>query len=177
MSAKLRWLVHEFDRHVCSRALGASRYRTPEAVHMLAVIAMHESGLSLFQRDSLGMPIRGLARSPWQFERAGVLGLARHRARTSGADVLEALETGLGWQVRIAPEQVWERCAWDIVLACRLARALLWTVPHPLPRPVPDDEEEGWRQYLEAWRPGIRDSGARRRWRIVWRAIMEEDEA
>jgi hypothetical protein len=32
------------------------------------------------------------------------------------------------------------------------ARLLLFTLPAPLP--LQSDPDEGWRQYLDAWRPG-----------------------
>ena len=38
------------------------------------------------------------------------------------------------------------------ILACGIARLLLWTLPGKLPGP--DEAEKGWQQYLAAWRPG-----------------------
>lgn len=162
----MRWWREEFDRHVCSRALGATRYRSPRAVNMLAAIALQEAaGNVLFQRMSDGTPARHLARSLWQLERPTVAGLAGHEAARR---VLDELDPGLATLAAASPRQVWERCAWDLVLACRLARALLWTVPEPLPPDTPAGEEEAWRQYLWAWRPGKPD---RARWHRVWRGL------
>lgn len=169
----MKWWREELRSHVCWRAFERTPHLvTDEAVNMLAAIALAESaGNALFQIGSDGLPRPDLARSPWQFELAGVLAIARHEKARA---VLGELETGLDWAVRITPERVWERSAWDPVLACRLARALLWTVPDPLPPATPDGEEEGWRQYLAAWRPG---RPSRDRWQRVWRSLLAETTA
>lgn len=165
------WLVSEFDRFLASKALGATRYRSTDAVFMLTAIAVHESGLRAFQLSTSGFPLRSAARGLWQFEIEGVRSVVRHDAAYG---CLEDLDHALAWRARIKPEQVWAELPWDPVAAMRIARALLWSVPEPLPRPNLDEEKRGWQQYLTAWNPGAREETARRRWRSVWSWLLKQ---
>lgn len=90
----------------------------------------------------------GPARGLWQFERAGgVAGVLRHAlTRELALDVCHAL----GNAGTVA--SVYHRLQHDDILAACFARLLLWTVPQGLPGR--DEPDEGWNQYLKAWRPG-----------------------
>lgn len=119
---------------------------TPAAQAMLIAIGMQES------RFRYRRQIGGPARSFWMFERAGVRGVAMHAAST--APLTKALDA-LCYPAIVSRAQI-TACHSVLehqdVLACCFARLLLWTLPNALPSQ--SDPEEGWRQYLEAWRPG-----------------------
>lgn len=116
-----------------------ARMDTREARVMLVAIAYQESGLTYRQQ------VHGPARSYWQFEVTGVRGVLHHRSTKSrAAAVLEALN------YPASPQLVHDAIADNDVLACALARLLLWTLPTPLAA----NEADGWEQYIEAWRPG-----------------------
>lgn len=113
-----------------------------EARAMLYAIARQESRLQY--RRQIGGPARGW----WQFEQGGgVRGVVQHPAtRPLLLPVLERLRYEPVVPILYA---VIEH---NDLLAAVFARLLLYTVPQRLPGP--DDAEEGWRQYLWAWRPG-----------------------
>jgi hypothetical protein len=112
-----------------------------DARRMLIAIAMQESRIR-YRRQ-----IRGPVHSYWQSERFGgmVHGcMSHHATKEHYAELCNALDYSAfdGDQVYIAIEH-------NDVLAAGLARLLLWTLPQKLPMHVDD----GWSQYLEAWRP------------------------
>jgi hypothetical protein len=114
-----------------------------KAKAMLLAIGLQESRMTYRKQHHDG-PARGL----WQFERGGgVRGVLMHKATTVIAHAVCAAR-------EVAPTSltVWEALEHDDVLACCFARLLLYTVPHGLPGP--DQWQEGWAQYLWAWRPG-----------------------
>jgi hypothetical protein len=90
--------------------------------------------------------IGGPARSYWQFEKdGGVAGLFRVAPRK--------LETVCAaCDVSFDPATVFEAMAWHDMLACSMARLLLWTDPAALPGL--GDKDAGWQYYLRNWRPG-----------------------
>ena len=109
---------------------------------MLLAIGMQESRLT--HRKQINGPARGL----WQFERGGgVAGVLRHPATQAHAATL-------CWRCGNAgtTAAVYHQLEHDDVLAAGFARLLLWTLPGVLP--VRGQAEEGWRQYIAAWRPG-----------------------
>ena len=109
---------------------------------MLLAIGMQES--RLIHRKQIGGPARGL----WQFERGGgVAGVLRHHKTGHWAK-------GVCWNLGNAGTvaSVYHQLEHDDVLAACFARLLLWTIPQGLPGR--DEPEEGWNQYLKAWRPG-----------------------
>ena len=122
-----------------------------EARVMLIAIAMQES--RAIHRVQIGGPARGF----WQFERGGgVAGVLRHAASREHA--VAACER-LGYAPDVGA--CYTAIADNDVLAGVFARLLLWTLPQALP----DTPEEGWRQYLDAWRPGKPHPGA---WPQCW---------
>lgn len=119
------------------------KMRSPAAAAMLVAIALQESGAR--HRRQVG----GLARGFWQFEPIGVIGVLRHPASSDHARA--ALEP-LCYDRSLTAYEIHRIMEDNDVLACVFARLLLWTLPDALPSS--DHADEGWRQYLAAWRPG-----------------------
>ncbi len=109
---------------------------------MLMAIGLQESRFTARTQD--GGPARGF----WQFERGGgVKGVLNHSATQPHINkVLDALEYDR------SSETSYQSIADNDILACAFARLLLWTLPGALPGP--SDPNEGWQQYMEAWKPG-----------------------
>lgn len=148
-----------------------SKLDTPAARAMLIAIALQESGIKA-RRQILeaGKPWwasrPGAANGFWQFERdGGVRGVLRHPG--ASAIVLPVLAELL---YPPDPYAVHEALIHNDVLACVLARALLYSVPDALPGP--DEHGNGWAQYLSAWRPGKahKESWARN-YEIAWEVV------
>ena len=119
-----------------------SKMDTPEARAMLLAIGFQESAFKY--RLQIGGPARGF----WQFEQSGgIRGVLHHpNTRHTIAEVCEVL------RVSAQEDACYTAVAYNDMLACCFARLLLWTLPWALPGR--GDLEEGWKQYLEAWRPG-----------------------
>lgn len=115
--------------------------RSVEARALVLAIALQES--KLIARRQIGGPARGYP----QFEVAGVSGVLRHEHSRAHAERLcEVLDVPpLVGSVHAALE-------YQDVLAAGFSRLLLWTLPSALPRE--GQPELGYRQYLDAWRPG-----------------------
>ena len=138
-----------FLRTAVAPALGLlpEAMQTSDAHAMLIAIALQESGLHA--RRQL---FNGPGRSYFQFELGahptdGVTGVLNHpRSAARVHEFCLALDIGP------TPPAVYEAIEFHDVLACGCARLLLWTLPRRLPQK--DESFEGWRQYLELWRPG-----------------------
>jgi hypothetical protein len=117
---------------------------SPEAIQMLLAIGWQESR---FQHRA---QTRGPARGFWQFEKGGgVVGVLRHRkTKQTIRDVLLALL----YPSNMDEGQAYVAIEHNDVLAAAFARLLLFTHPRKLPALM--DADEGWKQYLETWRPG-----------------------
>jgi len=90
--------------------------------------------------------IGGPARSFWQFERGGGVAGLFSVTPTQLQKVCDFLS------IPFDSATVFEAMAWNDMLACCMARLLLWTDPQPLPKV--GDVEGGWDYYLRNWRPG-----------------------
>lgn len=119
---------------------------TAEARRFLLAIALQESGLTHRRQVGSDGHEDGPAASYWQFERAGgCRGVLTHRAsaphmrRICEAFDVEPLEAAL-----------WEAMRYQDIVAAAAARLLVLTLPTALPRTA----DEGWEQYVNAWRPG-----------------------
>lgn len=131
---------------------------TTAARAMLLAIALQESRCC--HRRQIGGP----ARSFWQFEIGGVRGVLSHKA--SKPHVASAL-AALAYPVTDDATTPYTAIEHNDVLACVFARLLLWTLPSALPGK--DDAEQGWQQYLAAWRPGKPHRGSWDQWYgIAW---------
>ena len=129
------------------------RLDTPEARALLICIALQESGLrARRQMLEAGKPWwesrPGAANGLFMFERdGGVRGVMRHPA--ASAIVLPVIDALLYPR---DPYAVHEALIHNDVLACVLARALLYSTPDAMPRP--NEPDKGWAIYIKAWRPG-----------------------
>jgi hypothetical protein len=119
-----------------------AKMSSPEAIAQLVAIGMQESGL--MHRKQINGPANGLL----QFELGGgIAGVLRHQeTRDDIRKVLKALCYG------DTPMTSYNAIEHNDVLACAYGRLLLWTEPKKLPTARQPDE--GWRQYLNTWRPG-----------------------
>ena len=95
--------------------------------------------------------VKGPARGLWQFELGsleeggGVCGVFRHPATRHFVQELCATCT-----VEHNPFAIHKALMFDDLLAAYIARLLLWTDLHPLPK----NAEQGWITYIANWRPG-----------------------
>lgn len=119
-----------------------ARMDSDEARAMLIAIALQESRFE--HRAQIGGPARGF----WQFELGGgVRGVLNHPgSKQYIRHVLDSLAYDY------LPETSYEAIKNNDVLACCYARLLLWTLPDVLP--TRGEDEESWKQYIDAWRPG-----------------------
>ena len=128
-------------------ALLPPRMDSPEAKAMLIAIAMQESRWD--ERRQIGGPARGF----FQFElgtpatRGGVTGVLLHK---SAGPLIKHVLDRLDYDH--TPNTSFTAIEHNDVLAFAYARCLLWTLPRLLP--LRDEADEGWEQYIEAWRPG-----------------------
>jgi hypothetical protein len=113
----------------------------PAAKAMLIAIAMQESRWD--ERRQIGGPARGF----FQFEIAGIRSVLNHRA---SQPIIHAVLDRLDYDH--APLTSFTAIEHNDVLAFAYARCLLWTLPAPLP--LRGEADEGWEQYIAAWRPG-----------------------
>lgn len=125
-------------------ALGVPPSRS--AIRQILAIALQESGLR-YRRQVVSDGVEnGPAASFWQFEKGGgCRGVLTHKA------VSEKMRHVCD-MFRVQPTEggLWEAMRYqDIVAACA-ARLLLYTLPNRLP----ETADEGWAQYMAAWRPG-----------------------
>ena len=122
-------------------ALLPEKLDTKEAWAMMFAIAMQESRLD--ERRQIGGPARGF----WQFEFGGIKGVLQHKA---SQPLIFAVLDRLDYDH--TPNTSFTAIEHNDVLAFAYARCLLWTLPWTLPGPV--EVQEGWNQYIDAWRPG-----------------------
>jgi len=119
---------------------------TPQAARFLLAIALQESGLRNRRQVSADGTENGPAASFWQFEKGGgCKGVLSHRA--SGPIMLRICE---GFNITPEAQILWEAMRYQDVVAAAAARLLIYTLPSGLPQ----TSEQGWSQYLSAWRPG-----------------------
>jgi hypothetical protein len=124
-------------------ALLPQAMRSDEATAMLLAIALQESGCTHRRQ------VRGPARSFWQFEVGGVIGVLRHPATSTKARTVLEL---LCYSRNLTSAEILVAMEDNDTLACCFARLNLWWLPGPLPGP--DESALGYQQYLASWRPG-----------------------
>lgn len=131
--------------------------RSSQATAMLLAIALQESGA--LHRQQVHGPARGF----WQFELNGIISVCLHPA--TQPHLMPALATlrypfdvktpegGMDLNaLKATVNALHQAVEHNDVLACIFARLNLWWLRDPLPeRCHPDD---GYRQYLDSWRPG-----------------------
>ena len=113
-----------------------------QARAMLLAIGLQES--RFLHRRQVGGPARGF----WQFEKnGGVRGVLQHPAT-----ILHAKHVCEELRYPVTIDACYVAIEHNDVLACCLARLLLWTVPGMLANR--GDPDKGWEQYMDGWRPG-----------------------
>jgi hypothetical protein len=152
-------------KHILPAALSLlpARMDTPAARQHLLAIGLQESRFK--HRRQIGGP----AKSFFQFERSGIVGLIRHPATK---DHLQSAVEALQYEHEMAMDDIGLHAAIEHndVLACVLARLNLWWLPEPLAL----DREGAWRQYLETWRPGKAHPET---WTACWERAAEANQA
>lgn len=119
---------------------------TPEARRFVLAIALQESALAHRRQVVSGGAETGPASSFWQFEQGGgCKGVLTHRMV---AGHMRAICQD--FNVLATPFGLWEGMRYNDIVAAAAARLLIYTLPYKLP----ETSEEGWKQYLSAWRPG-----------------------
>lgn len=138
-------MISLLHRHIVPAALALlpSQMDTPAARALLLAIALQESGGR--RRRQMTGPARGF----WQFEIAGVRGVLWHRA--SKPHLATALAR-LAYPVTDDATVSYVAIEHNDILACCVARLLLWTDPHPLPGR--EDVAEAYEVYIRTWQPG-----------------------
>lgn len=118
---------------------------TFEARRFLLAIALQESALR-HRRQVVGGTECGPAASFWQFEKGGgCRGVLTHKAVAAKMKQICA-----DYNVEPTEGGLWEAMRYQDVVAAAAARLLVYTLPSSLPMTA----EQGWKQYLSAWRPG-----------------------
>lgn len=143
---------------------------TPAARAMMLAIAQQESGLSArVQILDAGKPWwqsrPGPAHGLWQFERGGAVVAVMGNTRAKA--IIDPVLAQFCYPFNAAV--IHDAITHNDLLAAVFARALLYSAPWPLPGEQAPDE--GWRQYLWAWKPGKpHESTWARNYRIAWEA-------
>lgn len=112
----------------------------------LLAIALQESGLQHRRQVGRGGAENGPASGWWQFEKNGACREVLTHKRA--APRMRAICTA--YNVLPDAPQLWEAIRYQDVVAAAAARLLISTLPDPLPT----NADDGWEQYLRAWRPG-----------------------
>lgn len=118
-----------------------------EARRFLLAIALQESRLA-HRRQVVGAGgvEDGPAASFWQFEAGGgCKGVLTHSAT---AERMRAV--CVAFNVLATPQGLWEAMRYNDIVAAIAARLLVYTLAGKLPAYAQD----GWDQYVSAWRPG-----------------------
>lgn len=119
---------------------------TFEARRFLLAIALQESGLAHRRQVSAGGAEEGPASSFWQFEKGGgCRGVLTH---TAVAPMMRRVCDD--YNIESNSQALWEAIRYNDVVAATAARLLIYTLPKSLPK----SPQQGWEQYLSAWRPG-----------------------
>lgn len=119
---------------------------TFEARRFLLAIALQESRIDKRRQVTASGKEDGPACSFWQFEKGGgCRGILNHRQT-------KAIATAICRDYDIEPTEqgLWEAMRYQDIVAAAAARLLIYTLPSPLPTTA----EQGWQQYIDAWRPG-----------------------
>lgn len=131
----------------CEELAQAGVINSHAAQRFLLTIAMQESGLRHRRQVSTGGAENGPAASFWQGEKGGGLcaGVITHHVT---APIMRAVCAN--YNVSPDPLSIWEAIRYNDIVAASAARLLI----HTLPQKLPETAADGWKQYLDAWRPG-----------------------
>ena len=115
------------------------------AARLMLAIALQESSLS-YRRQVVGSAEVGPAVSFWQFEKGGgCVGVLSHPSTA-----LKMKNICGAFNVYPDPASLWAAMQYQDIVAASAARLLIYSLPHSLP----ENEKDGWEQYVSAWRPG-----------------------
>jgi hypothetical protein len=117
-----------------------------EADRFLLAIAMQESGLEHRYQLTRIIGKAGPARGWGQFEEIGVKGVMQDSPKLTPIAKRWCEHCRVHWHSAAIHRALEGHDA----LAVGFARLLLWSLPDALP----ETSQEGWRQYIKAWRPG-----------------------
>lgn len=117
-----------------------------EARRFLLAIALQESRLDHRRQVVAGGSETGPAASFWQFEQGG----GCKCVLTHPASSERMRKVCADYNVLPTPSGLWEAMRYNDIVAAAAARLLIFTLPKRLPKTA----EEGWQQYIDAWRPG-----------------------
>lgn len=119
---------------------------TREACRFMLAIAFQESALQHRRQVLASGKEEGPASSFWQFEKnGGCKGVLTH------AGVSQKMkEICARYNVEPSPQALWEAMRYNDIVAAAAARLLIFT----LPKSLPVTADQGWLQYIDAWRPG-----------------------
>lgn len=135
---------------------------TPQAGRFLLAIALQESAIEHRRQVSAGGAETGPAASFWQFEQGGgCRGVLTHKGVAGKMAAVCA-----AYNVLATPAALWEAMRYQDIVAAAAARCLLYTLPSKLAQ----TQDEGWSQYLAAWRPGKPHPGT---WAAAWQVATE----
>lgn len=135
---------------------------SPQAARFVLAIALQESGLRNRRQVVAGGAEAGPAASFWQFEQGGgCKGVLMH---PSAAPRMKAICDA--YNVQATPAALWEAIRYQDIVAAAAARLLIYTLPGALPQTA----DQGWAQYLAAWRPGKPHP---EKWAECWRVATE----
>ncbi|AKC04799.1 lysozyme [Pseudomonas phage YH30] len=131
---------------------------SPEASVMLLAIGLQESRFASRRQlvnsiNSEGRKVLlplGPAKGYWQMEKGGAVKGLLNFWKPATKELVHSVCKARG--VPATQDAVWDALEHDDVLACALARILLYTDPHRLP-PI-KAQAEAWDFYLRQWRPG-----------------------
>lgn len=161
-------MIHIIKSHIIPAAFSIlpDKMDKLESKPMLIAIALQESKLKHRRQ------MNGPARSFWQFEE----GDARHRSGIAGVrihentyahfrDILRLLQ----YKDTVSNFEIHRIIEHNDILACAIARLLLYTLPMPLPKR--GDFDGSWAQYIAAWNPG---KPHRETWNAYYSAAWRE---
>lgn len=133
-----------------------------KAARFILAISLQESNLSYRRQVVAGGAEEGPASSFLQFEKGGgCKGVLTHHAV---AGYMKRICSD--FNVKAEPASLWEAMRYNDIVAAAAARLLIYTLPFKLPTTA----DEGWQQYIAAWRPGKPHP---ERWAECWRIATE----
>lgn len=136
---------------------------SPLAARFLLAIALQETKLRNRRQVAAGGAENGPATSFWQGEKGGGIctGTLTHHATAS---YMKAICDA--YNVFPTPAGLWEAIRYQDIVAAAGARLLVYTLPGALPTTA----DQGWGQYLSAWRPGKPHPET---WAAAWKLASE----
>lgn len=146
---ELPWFIYRYIIPA-TYALLPGKMTSVEATAMLLAIGLQESGfIARQQGGTWNHPGDGPAMSWWQFELNG--GVKELLTNPTTKPILNPILALLGYPDH-TPVAIHEAMEHNDVLACVMARLLLWIDSAPMPPRT--NARAGWTIYLRNWRPG-----------------------